>query len=269
MDATDRAQGISFAARQCVPFGVEVTVDRSETDLRCLPIATLKRWVAEHRVLVLRGFEGLHGSELSQFCERLGTLQVFDFGTVNELRAKKDSPNYLFTTAAVPLHWDGAFLEAVPSFQFFSCEEAPPSDSGGQTVFCDTTRVLARASAATRQLWEQISVTYRTKKVAHYGGQVTFPLVARHPFTGEATLRFAEPAETDLNPMWIEVHGLPPDEHAGFLRDLRERLYDPAVCLAHTWKPGDVVVTDNHALLHGRRAYTDPGRRHLRRVNIL
>ena len=118
-------------------------------------------------------------------------------------------------------------------------------------------------------MWEQISVTYRTKKVAHYGGQVTFPLVARHPFTGEATLRFAEPAETDLNPMWIEVHGLPPDEHAGFLRDLRERLYDPAVCLAHTWKPGDVVVTDNHALLHGRRAYTDPGRRHLRRVNIL
>jgi len=69
--------------------------------------------------------------------------------------------------------------------------------------------------------------------------------------------------------MWIEIHGLPPDEHAGFLRDLRKRLYDPAACLAHTWKPGDVVMTDNHALLHGRRAYTDPGRRHLRRVNIL
>jgi hypothetical protein len=47
------------------------------------------------------------------------------------------------------------------------------------------------------------------------------------------------------------------------------RVYDPAVRLAHTWRPGDVVMTDNHALLHGRRAYTDPGRRHLQRVNIL
>jgi alpha-ketoglutarate-dependent taurine dioxygenase len=125
------------------------------------------------------------------------------------------------------------------------------------------------ASPATRRLWQQISATYRTEKVVYYGGEVTFPLVARHVSTGEVTLRFAEPVETDLNPMWIEIHGLPPEEHAGFLHDLRERLYDPAACLAHTWKPGDVVMTDNHALLHGRRAYTDPGRRHLRRVNIL
>jgi hypothetical protein len=115
----------------------------------------------------------------------------------------------------------------------------------------------------------RVSVTYRTEKVVYYGGEVTFPLVARHPSTGETSLRFAEPVETDLNRMWLELHGLPPGEHAAFLRDLRERLYDPAVCLAHTWKPGDVVMTDNHALLHGRRAYTDPGRRHLRRVNIL
>jgi len=266
---TDTAPGIDFVVTQCLPFGVEVTAERSGADLRRLPVSLLKRWASEHRVLVLRGFGRLQGSDLPRFCERLGTLQVFEFGTVDELRAKENSRNFIFTTAAVPLHWDGMFLEAVPSFQFFSCEEAPPSDTGGQTLFCDTTRVLARAPAATRRAWEQVSVTYRTEKVVYYGGEVTFPLVARHPSSGEITLRFAEAVDTDLNPVWNEIHGLPSDQHAGFLHDLRERLYDPAVCLAHTWKPGDVVVTDNHALLHGRRAYTDPGRRHLRRVNIL
>jgi alpha-ketoglutarate-dependent taurine dioxygenase len=269
METTDTAPGINVAVTQCLPFGVEVTAEGSDTDLHRLPVSLLKRWVAEHRVLILRGFGKFHGSELSQFCERLGTLQVFEFGTVDELRAKENSRNFIFTTAAVPFHWDGMFLEAAPSFQFFSCEEAPPSDTGGQTLFSDTTRVLARAPAATRRLWEQIFVTYRTEKVVYYGGEVTFPLVARHPASGETTLRFAEPVDTDLNPVWNEIHGLSPDQHVRFLHDLRERLYDPAVCLAHTWRPGDVVMTDNHALLHGRRAYTDPGRRHLRRVNIL
>jgi alpha-ketoglutarate-dependent taurine dioxygenase len=269
MEMTDTAAGISFAMTQCLPFGVEVAAERGDTDLRRLPAPLLRRWVAEHRVLVLRGFGRLNGFELPRFCERLGTLQVFEFGTVDELRAKENSRNFIFTTAAVPLHWDGMFLQAVPSYQFFSCEGAPPSDTGGQTLFCDTTRVLAGAPAATRRSWEQVSVTYRTEKVVYYGGEVNFPLVARHPSSGETTLRFAEAVDTDLNPVWNEIHGLPPDEHARFLHDLRERLYDPAVCLAHTWRPGDVVMTDNHALLHGRRAYTDPGRRHLRRVNIL
>ena len=269
MNTTDTETGIGFALTQFLPFGVEVSAERSGSDLRRLPAPLLKRWVAEHRVVVLRGFGKLAGSALPRFCERLGTLQVFEFGTVDELRAKENSRNFIFTTAAVPFHWDGMFLEGVPSFQFFSCEEAPPADTGGQTLFCDTTRVLARAPAATRRAWGRISVTYRTEKVVYYGGEVTFPLVARHPSSSETTLRFAEPVETDLNPVWIEIYGVPADQHAGFLHDLRERLYDPAVCLAHTWRPGDVVMTDNHALLHGRRSYTDPGRRHLRRVNIL
>jgi alpha-ketoglutarate-dependent taurine dioxygenase len=81
--------------------------------------------VGEHRVLILRGFGKLHGPELSRFCERLGALQVFEFGAVDELLAKEHSRNFIFTTAAVPFHWDGMFLEGVPSFQFFSCEEAP------------------------------------------------------------------------------------------------------------------------------------------------
>jgi len=41
------------------------------------------------------------------------------------------------------------------------------------------------------------------------------------------------------------------------------------VGLAHHWRTGDIVIADNHALLHGRRAFKQDAKRHLRRVNIL
>jgi 1,4-dihydroxy-2-naphthoate octaprenyltransferase len=42
----------------------------------------------------------------------------------------------------------------------------------------------------------------------------------------------------------------------------------PAAVLAHRWEAGDIVVADNHALLHGRHAFAGGERRHIRRVNV-
>ena len=88
------------------------------------------------------------------------------------------------------------------------------------------------------------------------------------PVSGEEVLRFAEPVK-DLNPVRLAIDGLPAVRHGEFLAEMHRRLNDSAVCYAHEWRPGDVVLADNHALLHGRRAYTQAAPRHLRRVNIL
>ena len=37
------------------------------------------------------------------------------------------------------------------------------------------------------------------------------------------------------------------------MAELREALYHPSAQLALPWHDGDVVIADNHALLHGRR----------------
>ncbi|RPH51086.1 MAG: TauD/TfdA family dioxygenase, partial [Planctomycetota bacterium] len=203
-----------------------------------------------------------------EFCRSFGELQDFDFGKVNELRVKEGSPNYLFTTHAVPFHWDGAFLGRVPSTIFFHCDAAPAEGEGGETLFCDTTRVLGRTPDARREQWKNVRITYVTEKKVHYGGRFTSPLLDRHPKTQESVLRFAEPVE-DMNPVALEIEGIPAAERTSFLSDLKERIYDPSVCLAHAWRAGDYVVADNHALLHGRRSFAHAGRRHLRRVNIL
>ena len=156
----------------------------------------------------------------------------------------------------------------IPHYIFFSCEEAPAQGDGGETLFCDTIRLLQEVPAERHRLWNDISITYSTEKMAHYGGSFTSPLLAKHPTTGIEVLRYAEPVD-DLNPVHLEIAGLPAREHPAFVADMHQRLNAPQFCSAHVWKSGDFVIADNHALLHGRRAFLHADKRHIRRVNIL
>lgn len=253
---------------QLKPFGVVVGSEQQGASLDAVSISALKALVDEHRVVVLRGFAPLAGDALPQFCRRLGQLLEWEFGTVNELRVRAEAGNYLYTNGAVPFHWDGAFAGHVPRYIFFHCDAAPSVESGGETLFCDSVRLLALASSQERERWRRITITYTTEKIVHYGGSFTSPLIANHPDGGEEILRFAEPVE-DLNPVRLEINGLHGQTRREFLGDMHRRLRDARACYVHEWMDGDVLIADNHRLLHGRRAFTKSTERRIRRVNIL
>jgi alpha-ketoglutarate-dependent taurine dioxygenase len=250
------------------PFGVVVTSSTPDADPGEIPVPLLRRWVGAHRVVVLRGFAPLPGEGFPAFCSGLGAILEWVFGAVNELHAQAAARNYLYTSHAVPFHWDGAFAGRVPHYIIFHCDAAPPPGAGGETLFCDTVRLRSLATPDQQTRWGQVAVTYTTEKIAHYGGSFTAPLLARHPVSHEPTIRFAEPVD-DLNPVRLQIAGLPADENADLVGELSELLYGPAVCYAHSWRSGDLLLADNHALLHGRRAYAEHSTRQLRRVNIL
>jgi len=171
----------------------------------------------------------------------------------------------------VPYHWDGAFAAATPRFFLFQCLRAPAAGGGGETVFCDTAAVIADADAERRALWESVEITYRTDKIEHYGGQVTAPLVTTHPTTGATVLRYAEPLDPRryLNPLFLTVSGVAPQAAAELIDDLHERLRRPRFCYHHEWQDGDIVVVDNHALVHGRNPFRGDPTRHLQRIQIV
>src|SRR5262245_31732214 len=244
-----------MTTRQMHPFGIEVTAPTPGQALDTLPIDELRSWVASNRVAVLRGFAAPSDDEMLAFCRRLGTILEWEFGAVNELQVREDARNYLYTTREVPFHWDGAFAGKVPHYIFFHCRVAPPPGSGGETTFCDTLRLLKTITPEERRRWEHLRITYSTEKVVHYGGSFTAAMLDRHPATGETVVRFAEPVE-DLNPVRLTIDGLAARDQPAFLARMRELLRDPAVHYAHEWREGDVVLADNHALLHGRRAFT-------------
>lgn len=263
--AREEAPASTITLRALSPFGVEVRVPRG-TSWDSLDPNEIHAWVAEHRVVVLRGLAPLDKPSLPLAARRLGPLQTWSFGSVNELKPDPETKNYLYTTSAVPLHFDGAFAGRAPRYLFFHCLSAPRG-SGGETVFVDTTRVWAKAGVATRDTWRALTFSYETKRLVHYGGSFTARVVDQHPYTNATVLRFAEPVD-DLNPVHVHAEGLSPLESAAMITELREALYAPDVLLSHRWEAGDVVIADNHALLHGRRAFSGAETRHIRRVNV-
>ena len=256
-----------WSLEQLKPFGL-IATSLEDGDLRSVPIPTLEKWVDDHRVIILRRFASPAGARLPEFCRRLGEILEWDFGAVNELRVKPGARNYLYTNREVPFHWDGAFVGRIPHYIFFSCDLAPAPGSGGETLFCDTSLVLAQAPLEQRELWEQTTITYTTEKIVHYGGTFSSPMICRHPVSREKVLRFAEPV-LDLNPVQLEINGIPEQLQADFLTDMHDRLRGDDVCYRHQWQVGDVVIADNYLLLHGRTAFTQNAERKIRRVNIL
>ena len=250
------------------PFGAVIHSNRPGTDLSVVPAAWLKKLIAEHRLIALRGFAPLPGDRLPEYCSSLGEILEWEFGAVNELVVKADTQNYLYTDRAVPFHWDGAFVNRIPHYIFFHCDVASAPDEGGETLFCDTVRLLELAPRERFQNWERMTVTYTTEKIVHYGGTFSSPMISVHPLSGEKILRFAEPV-TDLNPVYLEIKGMPDEAQTEFLEDMHRRLRDRNLCYSHRWLDGDIVIADNFALLHGRRAFARNSVRRIRRVNIL
>jgi alpha-ketoglutarate-dependent taurine dioxygenase/4-hydroxybenzoate polyprenyltransferase len=249
------------------PFGLVVTFAPG-TPWEAVDAAWLAARAEEARVVVLRG---LAPPDRLAFClgaRRLGPLLAWPFGAVNELKVVDDTPNYLYTDRAVPLHWDGAFVGTPPRFLVFRCLVAPPPGAGGETLFVDTTRVWDRAPPEVRRRWRFWRFRYSTEARAHYGGTFEAPLVDHHPRTGQVVLRFAEPVD-DKNPVRVDPIGLSPPEAAAALGELEEALHDPAVSLALAWRADDIVVADNLTLLHGRHPFVGSRARHLWRVNVL
>lgn len=240
------------------PFGLEVCFPEG-TSFGEVDVDQLKAWVDVHRLVVLRGLDEVPAWALPALAQRLGPLQPWPFGAVHEIRIKESPKNYLYTDREVPLHWDGAFAEEVPHWLVFVCPEAPAPDAGGQTTFVDTVDPDLPPS------WSNARFRYETEKLAHYGGRFDADLVDTHPTLGKRVLRFAEPVQ-DLNPVHVEGVGEGDD---ALIEEIATHLHRPERMLAHDWRAGDVVIADNHALLHGRRAFTRPAARTLLRVNVL
>src|SRR5262249_45630509 len=140
----------------------------------------LQDWIARERYVLFRGFAPFSTESMMRFATTLGAPLEWEFGAVNELVAKPDARNYIYTTGAVPFHWDGAFVGKIPRYILFSCEVAPPKASGGETLFCDGTGLLRDATAGQRAIWGATSITYSCERVVHYGGSFTSPMIARH-----------------------------------------------------------------------------------------
>jgi len=263
----------SVQIASATPFGKMIYPTVGGADLDLLPVSVTRNLVREHHIVVLRGFRSFSDQEqFVRYAESWGQIMLWPFGEVLELVEHENPVDHVFDNSWMPFHWDGAFVEQIPEFQIFQCVAAPGEGHGGRTVFCDTTRMLENASTDVRALWEAATVTYQIENKSHYGGRAVSPVVVPHPDRGYPTVRYAEPIPDEIafhNRPSMSFAGVPTERVAELKLSLRDGLYDPRNCYAHSWQTGDVVITDNYALLHGREPYTNRCGRHLRRIHIL
>jgi alpha-ketoglutarate-dependent taurine dioxygenase len=141
---------------------------------------------------------------------------------------------------------------------------------GGETIFCDTHKVFESLSEQERNFLAGYSLTYKTEKLSHYGGEISVPVVQDNVDTQEKILRFAEPVPaTLLNPVEVSVDGLDEAESVKLIDGLVKHCYRKENCYIHVWEKNDLLLADNHTLLHARRAFKKFSPRHLRRIQIL
>ena len=196
---------------------------------------------------------------------------TWPFGDVLDVVEKADSGDSVFDASHVPLHWDGMYVATIPEFQVFHCADAGWANTGGETVFIDTVGLLEAAGGPLRETWQGIETTYRIPYVSHYGGCVRSRLVVEHPVSGVATLRYSPLADAVpgfRNPHTVTHEGLDPELIHDAMAQLNRCLTDPAHRYEHAWRTGDVLIADNLALLHGRKAFANGSSRHLQRVHV-
>lgn len=254
------------------PFGIAIEATEPGLHVRDIEVEALRDLARRHNILLLRGFDNFaEAEELSAYCERWGELGVWPYGTVFELVEQENPEDHTLDHNYMPMHWDGMYREVVPEFQIFQCVSAPGVENGGETTFTNTTKVLRDVDADTADLWSRITGTYHHDS-PYYKSVVVSPLVTTHPTHGAPIIRYNEPPAAEdaefINRPGVELAGVPDDEVARAHKSLRAAMYDPENLYAHVWQTGDLVVTDNYTLLHGRNAFTSKAPRHLRRVHV-
>ena len=253
------------------PFGVMVRPIQG-TSLSDIPSADIVDLVAQHKLVVMRGFTGTDEAGMIDLARRFGPLLRWEFGEVLNLKTVERPQNHLFRNGRVEMHWDGAYLTEVPPYSLFQCLHSSQSAAGGETLFTHTPRVVEHLDKETLARWSSARLRYSTAKAAHYSGDVTVPLLGKHPRTGEPVIRFIEPYNednADINPVDVHVEGLADSAQEAFLRDVIARIYAPDVMYRHAWTSGDFLIYDNRALLHGRASLQGNAQRHLQRIHIL
>ncbi len=253
-------------------------------DARGLDDATasaLKAALHEHGVLVLRG-QSLSPEDLVAVGRRFGPVE---YGVREDYQLPTNRDVYVISNIVengrpvgnpydgFAWHTDLSFLEHPTAYTFLYALETPPE--GGNTEFAsgfvayESLPPDRRAELDRIQVRHSYAVLHATRKWAaplteeqkRRFPDVIHPLVRTHPGTGRKALYLGPNTSLPL--------GLDEAASNRLIHELLAHAVQPDRIYAHRWQPGDLVIWDNHGLLHRATEYDRQRyRRLLHRVTV-
>ncbi|WP_224368783.1 TauD/TfdA family dioxygenase [Hyalangium versicolor] len=254
--------------------------------------AALLRLLDTSGAVLLRGFP-LNPSWFSGFVDAL-TARRLTYGGPREKVSDNDEVQLVEPgSGTFGLHCELSATPFRPDLCFFGCER--PANRDGETTLADGVRVLAAVSDQTRALFRSRRVKYtwrydaaRWKRMfridsaeelhAILDGRpgLTYELrddgsLSSEFVTDAIVTRSSAPSSPAFANSLMTVAGPRPGQpfHSTFEDgslipdEVREEIRAAAAALTVpiAWRPHDVLIIDNWRVLHGRRAFDDPGRR--------
>lgn len=204
-----------------------------------------------------------NNGEVERFANRLAYVREIAFDRVADIRVSVDAYTLGFTNAALPLHTDCSGYSWPPNVMVFHCLQNEVA--GGTSQYVDGANVIAQlreANPEALRILTQYDVEFRLwSKKADTLSQ--YPPVILDPTGDLALLRYAnwtvQPLRTvpfDTVPRWYDAW-----------RALAARVNAPENRLSYRCKPGEILLINNHRVLHGRDAFDDgEGIRHFQQV---
>lgn len=183
----------------------------------------------------------------------------------------RDDPRLITMLANQLWHSDSSFKQPAAKYSLLLACILP--EQGGETEFADMRAAYATLPDEVKaeieglvaehsafhsriQLGDQ---QYTPEDLAKYP-TVAWPIVRTHPGSQRKTLFIGAHA--------THIVGWPVPEGRLLLADLLEHATQPRFVYRHTWRPGDLVIWDNRAVLHRGRRYDLSRRRELRRSTV-
>ena len=214
----------------------------------------LRDALREHRLLVFRG-QRLSPAEQVEFTRAFGAPELHAVADLRspgwpEVVPEGDGAGVRGGFGLGDLRWH-ADLSWTPQPNRVSALHArtlPPA-GGAATLFADQCAAFDRLDPWLAYRVQFLDAEHDPARRLPESGAagaalpVAHPVVRVDPDTGRRGLFVDEDTTTRLL-------GVPDPEGAGLLHRLLDAATDPAVTYRHAWRPGDVVVWDNHAVLN-------------------
>jgi taurine dioxygenase len=230
-------------------------------------VAAMERALDEHLVLVIRDQKldpaqyvaaaRLFGESMPQHLTDMLMKDHPEIAVLNSAETKVGSDGVFAPLGAREWHTDHTNHERPPKYTALYGVKLP--GSGGDTGFANMRRAyaklppekqaeLAKHTVVTKiEDHDYVSAEAREK----YGKPRRHPLVRTHPSTGEKAIYF-HPGKTR------NFEGMDEAASTAFADELLELAITPDVTYRHKWRPGDLVIWDNRAVLHIAHRDYDP-----------
>jgi hypothetical protein len=189
-------------------------------------------------------------------------------GVIYDVTPQAEGTDFSRTAQRFPLHTDSTFLPEPHAYIALACVEAPAAGGGGESC-------MVSADVLRDELTQRCG-----EDVVQALSEPAFPFVIQEP-GGERALHLLAILETGADgPPRVRyrldaiVRALQEHElvlgprHAAALEALEEVLGDPDLQVRFALRPGDVLIVDNHRMLHGRSEIDEGAQRLLRRIKL-